>query len=100
MASVDSIHRKLRGLLAVLRDPAVTEHEKAAAQALKARLEKKLRQAGMPEGDWTDIAFRAGRTVEALKKSTAPPPSLQGSSRLAFRLGKALGQGLRKWRSG
>lgn len=99
MKPVDAIHRKLRGLVAMLQDPTITENEKANAQALKQRLEKRLRQAGVPEGDWTDIAFRAGRTIEALKQATAPPPTIQGPSKLAFRLGKAFGQGLKKWRS-
>jgi len=99
MKPVEAIHRKLRGLVAVLQDPAVTEHEKANAKALKLRLEKQLRQAGVPAGDWTDIAFRVGRTVQELKKSTSPSASTSGSSKIAFRLGKALGQSLKKWRS-
>jgi hypothetical protein len=99
MSRVEAIHRKLRGLVAVLHDSAVTEHEKANASALKAKLEKKLRQEGVPKGDWTDVAFRAGQTVHTLKKSTAPPAAMNGPPKLAFRLGKALGQGLKKWRS-
>jgi hypothetical protein len=98
MIRVNAIHRKLRGLVAVLHDSAVTEHEKANARALKARLEKKLRQEGAPKGDWTDVVFRAGQTVHKLKNSTAPTAA-SGPPKLAFRLGKALGQGLKKWRS-
>jgi hypothetical protein len=99
MKAGESIHRKLRGLMAVLKDSAVTEHEKANAEALKRRLEKKLRQEGAPQGDWTDVAFRAGQTVQGLKNSTAPPPSVEGPAKIAFRLGRVLGQGLKKWRA-
>ena len=96
MNAVEAIHRKLRGLGAVLQDSAATEHERANAEALKARLEKKLRQEGVPEGDWTDIVFRLGRTVQGIKKSTSPPSSIPDSSKVAFRLGRALRQGLKK----
>jgi hypothetical protein len=39
-----AVHRKLRAIAAVLRDPAATEHEKNNAEALKIRLEKQLKQ--------------------------------------------------------
>jgi hypothetical protein len=98
MTRVEAIHRKLRGLVAVLHDSAVTEYEKANARVLKARLEKKLRQEGVPKGDWTDVAFRVGQTVHALKQSTSPPSSMSGAPKIAFRLGRTLGKGLKKWR--
>ena len=99
MKPVDAIHRKLRGLLAVARDGAATDNEKANAEALKARLEKQLRDEGVPKGDWTDAAFRLGRTIKKLDQSTAPPASVEGASKISYRLGKALGHGLKKWRS-
>jgi len=99
LKSVDALHRKLRGLLAVTRDSAATDHERANAEALKARIEGKLREEGAPKGDWTDAAFRLGRAVQAIDKSTAPPPSVSGGAKIPYRFGKALGKGLKKWRS-
>jgi hypothetical protein len=96
MKSFEAIHRKLRGLGAVVKDAAATEHERANAKALKTVLEKKLGQEGAPTGDWTDIAFRLGRTVRELKTATAPPPAISGTSKIAFRLGRALRRGLKK----
>jgi hypothetical protein len=47
--SSGAIDRKLKALTAVLLDPAATEAEKANADALKARLEKRLsREAARP----------------------------------------------------
>lgn len=92
-------HRKLRSLGAVVNDRAATDHERANAKALKARLEKKLRAEGIPNGDWTDAAFRLGRIVQRTKAETAPPPSISGASKIAFRAGRAFGKGLKKWRS-
>src|SRR5256885_3272894 len=48
--SVAALRRKLRGLGAVVEDPAATAAEKANATALKKRLEQRLRQAGAPGG--------------------------------------------------
>ncbi|HEV8016803.1 MAG TPA: hypothetical protein VGP48_14790 [Stellaceae bacterium] len=83
--------------MAVIADPAATVHERANAQSLKAGLKKKLEQEGAPAGDWTDQAFRAGRLVQGMKKSVAPASSRGPSSEAAFRLGKALRRGLKKW---
>jgi hypothetical protein len=44
-----AIHRKLRGLAAVFSNPAATEHEKANAERLKARLEEQLPQEPPPQ---------------------------------------------------
>jgi hypothetical protein len=99
MKPVDALHRKLRSLGAVLKDAAATEHERANADALKTKLEKKLAEEGVPKGDWTDVIFRFGRTVRKIKETTSPPPSLSGPSKIAFRLGRTLGEGLKKWRS-
>jgi hypothetical protein len=99
MKPVEAIHRKLRSLGAVLKDTAATEHERANAEALKRRLENKLIEEGVPKGDWTDVLFRLGRTVQEIKKATSPPPSISGTSKIAFRFGRTLGKGLKKWRS-
>jgi hypothetical protein len=99
MNPVDALYRKLRRLGAVLKDPSVTEHERANAELLKARLEKKLKEDGVPKGGWTDVLFRLGRTVQEMRKTTAPPPSSSGASKVAFRLGRTLREALKKWRS-
>ena len=100
MTTVDSVRRKLRALGAVLEDSGITEHERANALALKANLEKKLKKEGVPNGDWTDVAFRLGQTLDHLKKVTAPPACMTGtSSRAAFRVGKVLGKAFKKWDS-
>jgi hypothetical protein len=99
MKPVEAIHRKLRGLGAVVKDAAATEHERANARALKTVLEKKLGQEGVPTGDWTEVAFRFGRTLREMRTATSPPSAISGTSKIAFRLGRALRQGLKKWRS-
>ena len=99
MNPVEALHRKLQRLGAVLKDPSVTEHERANAEALKTRLEASLTKAGVPKGDWTDVLFRLGRTVQEMQKTTAPPLSSSGTSRIAFRLGRTLREGLKKWRA-
>jgi hypothetical protein len=99
MKPVDAIRRKLRGLGAVVKDAAATEHERANAEALKTVLERKLGQEGVPAGDWTDVMFRFGRTIREIKTATPLPPSSSSTSKIAFRLGRALRQGLKKGRS-
>jgi len=97
MNPVEALRRKLRGLGAIVKDEAATEHERANAKALKRVLERKLEQEGVPTGDWTDVAFRFGRTVREIKTVTSPPPQISGTSKIAFRLGRVLRQGLKKW---
>jgi hypothetical protein len=99
MKPVEALRRKLRGLGAVVKDAAATEHERANAKALKTVLEKKLGQEDVPTGDWTKLAFRLGRTVREIKAATSPPPPVSGTSKIAFRLGRALRQGIKTWRS-
>jgi len=96
--SVEGVRRKLRAIAAMVRDPA-TESERANAEALKRRLEQRLRQAGVPEGDWTDTAFRLGRAVMSIKKSTSPAAPAGDWTDGAFRLGSALRRGCKKWLS-
>jgi hypothetical protein len=95
--SVEGIRRKLRAIAAMVRDPAATESERANAEALKRHLEQRLRQAGVPEGDWTDTAFRLGRAVTSMKKSTSPAAPAGDWTDGAFRLGSALRRGCKKW---
>ena len=96
--SAAAIHRKLRALTAVFRDPASTAAEKANAETLKARLEQQLAQEGAaqaatqagPEAKWTDIMFRLGRGVKEMKSG----PSPQGDWTVhAFRLGRMFRRG-------
>ena len=99
IGSIASIRRKLRAVAAIIADPAATEHEKANAQALKARLERRLREAGAPAGDWTDTAFRLGRWAQELKQSSSPASPKGDWTDNAHRLGKALRRGYKKWSS-
>jgi hypothetical protein len=46
IGSVATVRRKLRALTAVIADAGATEHEKANAEALRARLERRLKEAG------------------------------------------------------
>src|SRR5215469_4499576 len=99
IGSVASIRRKLRAVAAIIGDPAATEHEKANAQALKGRLERRLRDAGAPAGDWTDNAFRLGRLAKELKQASAPASPKGDWTDNAHRLGKALRHGYKRWLS-
>jgi hypothetical protein len=99
IGSIASIRRKLRAVAAIIADPAATEHERANAQALKARLERRLRDAGAPAGDWTDSAFRLGRWAQELKQSSSPASPRGDWTDNAHRLGKALRRGYKRWSS-
>jgi hypothetical protein len=92
--TAEAIHRKLRAIAAVLLDPAVSEHERANAEALKTRLEKQLLQEAPPT--WTDIMFRLGRAVKDIKQSTSPPSAKGDWTDHAFRLGRTLRKGFKK----
>ena len=100
IGSVERLRRKLRAVSAVMADPAATEHERANAQTLKARLERRLREAGSPAGDWTDNVFRLGRLTRELKKSSSPGAPKGDWTDNAHRLGKALRHGYKRWFSG
>jgi hypothetical protein len=99
--SAEAIRRKLRALAAVLMDPAVTDNERANAQALKTRLERQLGKiaAATPPRPWSDMLFRLGRgvrQVKELKQSTAPPAPKGDWTDNAFRLGRMFRKGLKK----
>jgi len=92
--SAQAIRRKLRALAAVFLDPAATEHEKANAKALKARLETQLGQNAASEGaSWTGIMFRLGRGVRGI---TSSRPAKGDWKDHAFRLGRLIRRGIRK----
>ena len=99
IGSVVNIRRKLRAVAAVIGDRAATAHEKANAEALKGRLERRLKKAGVPAGDWTDTAFRLGRWAGQLKKSSSPASPKEDWTDNAHRLGKALRRGYKRWSS-
>jgi hypothetical protein len=94
-----AVRRKIRALTAVIADSGATEHEKANAEALKARLEDRLKEAGAPAGDWTDNAFRLGKWAKAAVKSATPTPPKGDWTDKAHRLGKALRRGYQGWLS-
>ena len=99
VGSVGSIHRKLRAVAAVIADPAATEHERANAQVLKGRLERRLREAGAPAGDWSDNAFRLGKWARQLRQFLSPASPKEDWTDNAHRLGKALRRGYKRWSS-
>ncbi|HEV2098259.1 MAG TPA: hypothetical protein VGR45_04965 [Stellaceae bacterium] len=95
--SVEAIRRKLRAITAIVKDSGATEHEKANAAALKTRMERRLRDAGAPAGDWTDEIFRLGRLAGGIAKSISPTSSNSDLTSSAHQLGKALRRGYKKW---
>jgi hypothetical protein len=98
--SAEAIQRKLRAIAAVLLDPAATDNERANAQALKLRLQKRLGQnSATSETTWTGILFRLGRGVrqiKEIKQSSAPPVPKGDWTDNAFRLGRMFRKGLKK----
>jgi hypothetical protein len=94
--SVEGIRRKLRAIAAVLADKGATMHERGNAAVLKQRLERRLKTAGEPEGDWSDAVFRLGRATRRLQRSTAPSVPRGDWTDHAQRLGKALRRGYRR----
>jgi len=80
-------------------DPGAAPPERANAAELKQRLERRLRDAGAPAGDWTDYAFRLGRRVKAVRGSGRLEPGESDLTEHARRLGKAVGRGYKKWLS-
>jgi hypothetical protein len=97
IGSVADLRRKLRALTALAENVGATEHERANAKVLKARLERRLRDAGAPVGDWTDNAFRLGRQVKELTQGVSPTSPKGDWTDNAFRFGKVLRRGFKKW---
>jgi hypothetical protein len=97
IGSVADLRRKLRALSALANNAGATEHERASAAALKARLERRLKDAGEPAGDWTDNAFRLGRQLKELGKAMSPNSPKGDWTDNAFRFGKALRRGYKRW---
>ena len=94
-----NVRRKLRAVAAVIADPGATEHDRANAKVLKARLERQLKDAGAPAGDWTDQAFRLGRWATGLWNFSSPVSPKGDWTDNAHRLGKALRRGIKRWSS-
>jgi hypothetical protein len=98
-----SLRRKLRALAAVAGDEGATASERANAEALKKRLEDRLRAAQVraPGGNWADHAFRLGRWAKQVRQSVSPAagPAADTSDWTddARRLGKAFRRGYKKW---
>ncbi len=95
--SAADIRRKLRAVSALAENVGATEHERANAAALKARLQQRLKDAGEPAGDWTDNAFRLGKQMKELGRSVSPGSPKGDWTDNAFRLGKVLRRGYKKW---
>jgi hypothetical protein len=93
------VRRKLRAVAAVIADSSATENERANAKVLKERLERQLKEAGAPAGDWTDNAFRLGRWATGLWNSASPASPKGDWTDNAHRLGRALRRGFRRWSS-
>jgi hypothetical protein len=93
--SPDAVRRKLRALAALAADAGATDEERANAKALLARLEQRLKDEGVPAGDWTDAYLRLGRRVKQMQDGTAPAAPKGDWTDHAFRLGRALRRGLK-----
>jgi hypothetical protein len=96
--SVEAVRRKLRGLIAVVGDAGATEHERAKAETLKGRLERRFREVGSPAGDWTDSAFRLGKWAKGVTKPESPT-SPAGDWTSHAQLGKAVRRDYKRWLS-
>jgi hypothetical protein len=94
-----ALRRKLRALAAVAGDAGATAPERENAEALKKRLEDRLRAAGIrtPAGDWTDHAFRLGQWAKGVRQSASPAARKEDWTDTAHQLGKAVGRGYKKW---
>jgi hypothetical protein len=99
IGSVAALRRKLRALASVAENAGATAPERANAEALKKRLEQRLREAGAPAGDWTDNAFRLGRWTKKIRKSASPAPAEEDWTDHARSLGKAARRAYKKWSS-
>ena len=92
-----ALRRKLKALTAVARDRNATEAERANATSLKHRLQQRLEDAGAPAGDWTDHAYRLGKSVKDLKKAASPAAPKGDWTDHARGLGKAFRRGTKRF---
>jgi hypothetical protein len=94
-----ALRRKLRDLAAVAGDAGATAPERENAEALKKRLEDRLRAAEIrtPAGNWTDHVFRLGRWAKAIRQSPPPAAGKEDWTDNAHQLGKAVRRGYKKW---
>jgi hypothetical protein len=94
-----AIRRKLKALAAVARNAGATPAERETAATLKLRLQRRLDEAGAPKGDWTDGAFRLGKSVKELKKAVAPAAPKGDWTDHARGLGKVFRRGTKRFLS-
>lgn len=94
-----ALRRKLKALTAVARDRNATDSERANATSLKHRLQQRLDAAGAPAGDWTDHAYRLGKSVKDLKKAATPAATKGDWTDHARGLGKAFRRGTKRFLS-
>jgi len=99
VGSVAALRRKLRAIASLAADSGATASERENAEAVKNRLEQRLREAEAPADEWTDKAFRLGRWVREIRKSTSPAPTNGDWTDHARALGKAVRRGYKKWSS-
>jgi hypothetical protein len=99
--SVEALRRELRGLGAVVEDPAARAPGMADAAAQKKRLEQRLRDAGTPAGDRTDHASDRAAGRKEIRKSASPPPAAADGRRTpaASANVKAARRAYKKWSS-
>jgi hypothetical protein len=91
-----AVRRKLRALGAVARDAGATAAERTNAASLKHRLQQRLDDAGAPKGDWTDGAFRLGKSVKELRRAVTPAAPKGDWTDHARGLGKAVRRGYKR----
>jgi hypothetical protein len=96
-----ALRRKLRALAVIAGDSGATAPERENAEALKKRLEDRLRatETRTPAGDWTDHAFRLGQWAKGIRQSGSPSAGQGDLTDNARRLGKAVRRGYKKWLS-
>lgn len=96
VGSVAALRRKLRAIASLAEDAGATASERANAEAVKNRLEQRLREAEAPVGGWTDKAFRLGRWAKEMRRSASLASTDGDWTDRARRLGKAVRRGYKK----
>jgi len=92
-----ALRRKLKALTAVARDSHATPAERANATSLQHRLQRRLDDAGAPKGDWTDSAYRLGKSVKDLKQAASPAAPKGDWTDHARGLGKVFRRGAKRF---